>query len=125
MGCTETLVSGPGLTRIAQHFTGQRLTPQQLVAVRGVNAMAAQAWAVWCDLLADLLITLVFTIDPAAIVVGGGLSKIPNLLNDITSALQRAQLPGFAIPELLLAQGGDASGARGAAYAAVQELGHV
>lgn len=125
IGCTETLVSGPGLTQIAQHFTGQTLTPQQLVKARDVNAMAAQAWAVWCDLLADLLITLVFTIDPAAIVVGGGLSKIPNLLNDITSALQRAQLPGFAIPELLLAQGGDASGARGAAYAAIQELGNV
>lgn len=125
MGCTETLVSGPGLTRIAQHFTGQRLTPQQLVKARDVNAMAAQAWAVWCDLLADLLITLVFTIDPAAIVIGGGMSKIPDLVRDLTSALQRAQLPGFAIPELLLAQGGDASGARGAAYAAIQEQGNA
>ena len=119
--CTETLVSGPGLTRLAQRFVGQELTPEQLVLARATDAMAARAWTVWCDLVADLLITLVYTCDPAAIVIGGGLSKIPNLIRDLTAPLQKAQLPGFAIPELLLAQGGDASGARGAAYAAFQE----
>lgn len=121
MGCTETLVSGPGLTRLAQRFVGKELTPEQLVEARAVNAMAAQAWRVWCDLLADLLITLVFTTDPSAVVIGGGISKIPDLIRDLTVPLQKAQLPGFAIPELLLAEGGDASGARGAAYAALQE----
>ena len=121
MGCTETLVSGPGLTRLAQRFVGKELTPEQLVEARAVNAMAAQAWRVWCDLLADLLITLVFTTDPSAIVIGGGISKIPDLIRDLTVPLQKAQLPGFAIPELLIAEGGDASGARGAAYAALQE----
>ena len=119
--CTETLVSGPGLTRLAQRFTGQGLTPERLVAARQTDPMAAQAWQVWCDLVADLLITLVFTCDPAAIVVGGGLSKIPGLIDDLREALTRAQLPGFAIPDLMLAEGGDASGARGAAYAAHQQ----
>ena len=122
MGCTETLVSGPGLSRIAQRFTGQALSPEELVQALAVDGLARQAWAVWCDLLADLLITLVFTMDPEVIVIGGGLSKIPNLLGDLTASLRRAQLPGFAIPELLIAQGGDASGARGAAYAAIQAL---
>lgn len=119
--CTETLVSGPGLTRLAQHFVGQDLSPEQLAPVRATNTQAAKTWAVWCDLVADLLITLVFTTDPEAIVIGGGLSKIPGLIGDLTEALQKTQLPGFAIPELLLAQGGDASGARGAAFAALQE----
>lgn len=125
MGCTETLVSGPGLSRIAQRFTGQALSPEQLVKARAGNGLAEQAWRVWCDLLADLMITLVFTVDPAAIVIGGGMSKIPNLLDDLTVSLRRAQLPGFAIPDLFLAQGGDASGARGAAYAALQGLTNV
>ena len=119
--CTETLVSGPGLTRLAEHFVGHAMTPEELARARAANAQAAKAWGVWCDLVADLLITLVFTTDPQAIVIGGGLSKIPGLIGDLTAALQRAQLPGFAVPELLLAQGGDASGARGAAYAALQE----
>jgi N-acetylglucosamine kinase len=122
MGCTETLVSGPGLTRIAQRFVGKAMTPEQLVAAKATNGMAAQAWVVWCDLLADLLITLVFTTDPAAIVIGGGMSRIPDLIRDLAPALQAAQLLGFAIPELLVAEGGDASGARGAAYAASQDI---
>ena len=125
IGCTETLVSGPGLTRIAQQVTGKDLTPEQIVDARATNVSAAQAWAVWCALMADLLITLVFTVDPAVIVIGGGMSKIPDLLDDLTTSLRRAQLPGFAIPELLIAHGGDASGARGAAYAAMQAMADV
>ena len=121
--CTETLVSGPGLTRLAQRFVGQDMTPQQVVAARAVSPMAALAWQVWCDLVADLLITMVFTCDPSAIVIGGGLSKVPGLTGDLTAALQKAHLPGFAIPELLIAEGGDASGARGAAFAALQAQG--
>ena len=119
--CTETLVSGPGLMRLAQRFVGQSLTPEQLLAARNHDAMAGRAWQVWCDLVAELLITLVFTCDPAAVVIGGGLSKIPDLIEDLHAALQKAHLPGFAVPQLLLAEGGDASGARGAAYAAYQE----
>ena len=125
IGCTETLVSGPGLTRIAQQVMGQAMTPEKLVDARATDALAAQVWAIWCALMADLLITLVFTVDPAVIVIGGGMSKIPDLLDDLTTSLKRAQLPGFAIPELLLAHGGDASGARGAAYAAMQAMADV
>ena len=107
--------------RLAQRFVGQSLTPEQLLAARDHDAMAGRAWQVWCDLVAELLITLVFTCDPAAVVIGGGLSKIPDLIEDLHAALQKAHLPGFAVPQLLLAEGGDASGARGAAYAAYQE----
>ena len=121
VGCCETLISGPGMTRIARRFMGQDISPENLVEMKGTNTLAAQVWAVWCDLLADLLLTLVFIVDPAAVVIAGGLSKIPNLIEDLTAALHRAQFPGFAIPQLVIAQGGDASGARGAAYMAAQE----
>lgn len=124
MGCTETLISGPGLMRIAERFTGEAMSPETLVKARPVNTMAAQAWRVWCELLAELLATIVFMHDPAVIVIGGGMSRISGLVEDLSAALQRAQLPGFSIPPLVLAEGGDASGARGAAYAALQEHGH-
>lgn len=117
-GCTETLLSAPGLARIAAHVTGQDYTPEAVVAGRSTDAGLAKAWAIWLDLACDFLITLCFTIDPAVIVIGGGLSQAPNLTDDLTRALQAATLNGFAIPPLRLAQGGDASGARGAAYAA-------
>lgn len=119
-GCTETLVSGPGLMRVTERITGHAISPADIAAVRAANSVADKAWGIWCDLVADLLITLVFTADPEAIVIGGGVSKIPGLIPDLTAALARAQLPGFATPDLLLAEGGDASGARGAAYAAFQ-----
>jgi N-acetylglucosamine kinase len=121
MACYETLIAGPGLTRLARHLTGRDLTPPQIGALRATDPAVAQVWQVWCDLVAELLITLTMTVDPAAIVLGGGLSHIPGLTDDLTTALQSAQLAGFAIPQILIAQGGDASGARGAAHAALTE----
>ena len=121
MGCHETMIAGPGITRLALALTGRALTPPELAALKDTDAGAAQVWQVWCALVAELLITLTMTVDPAAIVLGGGLSQIPGLTADLTTALKAAQLPGFAIPAILLAQGGDASGARGAAFAALTE----
>lgn len=123
MGCIETLIAGPGLTRIAQTITGQALTPPEVIAAKAKDQKAAQTYAIWCELVAELLMTLSFTIDPAVIVLGGGLSNIPGLVADLTAAQTKVQLPGFVIPKIMLAEAGDASGARGAAYAAVQAHG--
>lgn len=117
-GCTETLLSAPGLARIAQHVTGQTYAPEDVIAGRNTDAGLQKAWAIWLELACDFLITLCFTIDPAVIVIGGGLSNAPNLGDDLTRALHAATLKDFAVPPIRLAQGGDASGARGAAYAA-------
>ncbi len=125
MGCAETYIAGPGLSRIAQHVMGRALTPPEVAALRATDPQAAQVWEIWCALVAELLMTLTFTVDPQAIVLGGGLSKISGVADDLTRALRAAQLPGFAIPQILLAEGGDSSGARGAAYAALQEVEHV
>lgn len=117
-GCFETLVSGTGLSRLTEAMLGRAMTPPELVAARGTDPAAQRAWQVWCALVAEMLMTLVCTVDPEVIVLGGGLSLIPGLTDDLTAALQTAQLRGFSVPRLVLAQGGDASGARGAAYAA-------
>jgi N-acetylglucosamine kinase len=118
MGCTETLLSAPGLARIAAHLTGQTLSPEAIVAARATDAQMQRVWDIWLDLACDFLITLCFTIDPAVIVIGGGLSNAPNFTIDLTTRLASATLRDFTIPPIKLAQGGDASGARGAAYAA-------
>ena len=128
-GCSETLISGTGLARIAAHLTGRDRTGRDWTAeavaeARHTDPQAARIWAIWCEVVAEVLITLCLTLDPACIVLGGGLSRAVGLVPDLTAAMIRAQLPGFAVPLLVLAQGGDASGARGAAYAAWQEAGH-
>lgn len=120
VGCTETLLSGPGLSRIVQHIAGQTLTSVQIAEMRQKDPVIAKCWNIWCDLLAEMIMTLCLTIDPAVVVLGGGLSTAPDLVADVTAALARAQLAGFPTPVIRLAQGGDVSGARGAAYAALQ-----
>ncbi len=124
-GCIETLISGPGLVRIVQHRTGRSLAAQQIVALRANDAAIAQCWAIWCDLAAELIHTLSLTLDPACIVLAGGLSQAPNLVDDLTQAATKSALRGYAPPPILLAQGGDATAARGAAYAAFLERGRA
>jgi N-acetylglucosamine kinase len=123
-GCTETLIAGPGITRLTKAMTGRDLTAPEITAARSTDPELGRVWVVWCELVAEMLKTIVFVVDPACIVIGGGMSHAPGLVGDLTAALRAIQLPGFSVPELRLAQGGDASGARGAAYAAWQEAGH-
>lgn len=123
-GCTETLISGTGLARLARHMTGRAVTAAEVAGGRADDPALQAVWQVWCELAAEMIVTLCFTIDPRVVVLGGGLSQAPGLIGDLTAALGRAQLAGYAVPLLRLAEGGDASGARGAAWAAVQEAGH-
>ncbi len=118
LGCTETLIAGPGLARIVAHLTAQTLTPAEIATRRSTDAAIGKAWQVWCDLTAEMIHTLCLTVDPECIVLAGGLSRAPGLIADLTAALQRAQLPGYGTPLIKLAEGGDTTGARGAAYAA-------
>lgn len=124
MGCTETYLSGPGLSRLAGALTGRVLSSQEIVEGRAGDPDLARVWRVWCELAAEMIVTLVFTIDPEVIVLGGGLSRALGVASDLTAATQQAQLPGFPVPGIRVAQGGDTSGARGAAYAAWQDAGH-
>lgn len=120
-GCVETYIAGPGLVRLAKHMTGQDVSPPQIAARRSGDM--AQVWRVWCDLTGDLLHTLTLSVDPDVIVLGGGLARIDGVVDDLGAAAQRAQFGGFSVPPVVLAQGGDTSGARGAAYAAWQAHG--
>ncbi|MBC7739717.1 MAG: ROK family protein [Candidatus Saccharibacteria bacterium] len=116
IGCTETLIAGPGLARIHHHLTGQTLTPEQITEDR-----SCQTWTIWCELTAELINTLCLTVDPDCIVLAGGLSRVAGLIPDLTAALTLIQLPDYDPPLLRLAQGGDTTGARGAAYAALKD----
>ena len=118
MGCIETYIAGPGLARLAKHILGTDLTTVEIAARRDIDT--GPVWQVWCDFGADLLHSLTLTADPDLIVLGGGLTHIDGLVEDLSATTRRAQIGDFAIPEIVLAQGGDTSGARGAAYAAWQ-----
>ncbi len=109
------LCLGPrsGADRGLRHGAGS--DAEAVVAGRGADAGLARAWDLWLDLAAEFLVTLCFTLDPEVIVLGGGLSRAPGLAPDLSARLAGATLAGFPIPAIRLAEGGDASGARGAA----------
>ncbi|MEM8787877.1 MAG: ROK family protein [Pseudomonadota bacterium] len=112
-GCYETLCSGPGLSRLARHLTGKTAAPEDL-ATAG-DETAERVLAVWAELLGHLLAGLVHTLDPDIVVLGGGLSKIEGLIPRLRAATAPHLLAGVALPAFALAEGGDRSGARGAA----------
>lgn len=115
-GCIETFVSGPGLQQLARTVVGADLDPPAIAARKAADM--APVWAVWCELTAELLHQVTIALDPDMIVLGGGLSRIDGLVDDLTIHMVRAQIGDFPPTPLKLAQGGETSGARGAAYAA-------
>lgn len=121
LGCTETLIAAPGLSRIVAHATNRHLTPELIVTLRKADPDILQCWSIWCELCAELIHTLCLTVDPDCIVLAGGLSRAPGLIDDLTAALRKTALSGYSAPPIRLAEGGDTTGARGAAYAAFLE----
>ncbi|WP_332855342.1 ROK family protein [Duganella sp. S19_KUP01_CR8] len=122
-GCLERYVSGPGMSGLHQHLGGGDETPLSIVAqARAGSAIAAQTMALHADLLAHALATLVLTLDPHAIVLGGGLSQLAHLYDQLPAAMRRHLFPGVRVPPILPPKFGDAGGARGAALLARQQL---
>ena len=118
MGCLETYLAGPGLSRLARELTGRAATPPEIAAAR--REAFAPAWGAWCALAAEALRMIALTLDPDIVVLGGGLSQIDGVVADIEAALDGVRLGDFPMPQVALAEGGAASGGRGAALAAWQ-----
>ena len=121
-GCAECYVSGPGLTRIHEHLTGSGLPATDIVAgMRRGEASCRRAFEVWIDCLASCFGSMVLQINPGIIVIGGGLSVIPELYERLPAALSDYLLEGTEPPAVVAATHGDTSGARGAAIVGARQ----
>ena len=114
-GCIETFLSGPGLSR--DYASDPRL-PARAIAQR---AAAGEPAADAClgryeDRLARSLAGVINTIDPEAIVLGGGLSNIARLYETVPRLWGRYVFSDVVRTRLLPPAHGDSSGARGAAW---------
>lgn len=120
-GCLERYVSGSGLSNLHRHFSGDGSEAIAIVARAAAgDALAQKALDVHIDLLAQGFATLVMGMDPHAIVLGGGLSKLPHLYEQLPAAMGRHLFNGVRVPPILPPRFGDAGGARGAALLARQ-----
>jgi predicted NBD/HSP70 family sugar kinase len=116
-GCYETYGSGPGMERLANHLTGCDLSAREIVNRRNEEVIS-KVWSAWCEINASMIFTIMTTIDPKAIVLGGGLSQIPGLIESLNKSLKQIAWPAFPLPAIRLGTRGETAAALGAAYAA-------
>lgn len=122
-GCNETLLSGSGIARDHAHRTGHSLSASEVAerAARG-DAQCALTLRRHAHRLARGLAAVINLLDPDVIVLGGGLSLLPHLYDDVPSLWhQWVFSAGARDPvrtRLMPSVHGDASGVRGAAWLA-------
>lgn len=110
--CIETFLSGPGWAARA----GLGLDASALAIAAEQEPAARQALLQYCDQLARGLASVINLIDPEVIVLGGGLSNIPALYQEVPPLLGRYVFSDQVNTRLLQARHGDSSGVRGAAW---------
>jgi fructokinase len=116
-GCIETFLSGPGLVRDHQQQTGHTADPAAIVAAaqRG-DAAARETVARYEGRLARALASVINVLDPSAIVLGGGLSNIERLYEQVPRLWTEYVFSDAIVTTLRRARHGDSSGVRGAAW---------
>ena len=118
-GCIERWISGPAVAADHRRVTGQVMAAPDIFAAAEsghLDALATRARLI--DRTARSLATVINLLDPDRIVLGGGLSNVPRLAEDVA-----AQLPAWVFSNrvdtvLVRDRHGDSSGVRGAAWLA-------
>jgi fructokinase len=114
-GCLETLVSGPALARDCDGPQARDASTIPARAAAGErHAQAALDRHV--GRLARGLAQVVNLLDPDAIVLGGGLSNMAHLYEQLPGLMRRGVFSDVVSTPVLRARHGDSSGVRGAAW---------
>lgn len=118
-GCIETWLSGPGLTLDLRHATGLELSAAAIAqrAASG-DALCVAALARYCERLARGLAHVINILDPDVIVLGGGLSNLPQLYAEVPRLWSDFVFSDHVRTRLVPPRHGDSSGVRGAAWLA-------
>jgi fructokinase len=115
-GCMETWVSGPALAADHARTTGETISAEEIAARAEFGDGAAEAtMARHADRLARGLAHVVNILDPAVVVLGGGLSKLAHLYRVLPGLMAPHIFADSPRVEVRPPRWGDASGVRGAA----------
>jgi fructokinase len=116
-GCIETFLAGPGVVRHHEAATGERRTVPDIVARAAAGDAACEATMTrYEDRLARALAHVVNILDPDVIVLGGGLSNIDRLYDNVPRRWGRHVFSDRVDTRLVRHAFGDSSGVRGAAW---------
>ncbi len=117
LGCLESWLSGPSMSRDHQRFAGEWLTAEKIVTM--ARAQEPQSMATlerYCERLAKSLATIINVLDPDIIVLGGGLSNITELYQRVPKRWGNYVFSDQVTTRLVPPNFGDSSGVRGAAW---------
>ncbi|WP_297364152.1 ROK family protein [Thauera sp.] len=116
-GCIETYLSGPGMTADHRLHAGETVDAALIAARAAAGDTACAATLARFELrLARALAGVINLLDPDVIVLGGGLSQIAQLYDNVPQRWRAQVFSDSVCTRLLPAQHGDASGVRGAAW---------
>ncbi len=117
MGCLETLLCGPGFAREFNEATGQTLTAREIAALADAGDVAAcAALDRYEERLARALAHVINIFDPEVIVLGGGMSNIKRLYDNVPKLWGTHVFSDQVDTRLTPPRFGDSSGVRGAAW---------
>jgi fructokinase len=116
-GCIETWLSGPGLARAFRAETGRDLTALEIAAAAEAgDAGAGAAFARYEERMARALASVINVLDPEVIVLGGGLSNVRRLYENVPRLWGDYVFSDRVATRLVAPVHGDSSGVRGAAW---------
>jgi fructokinase len=116
-GCVETFLSGPGITRDHADQGGGTADGPEIARRAASGDAAAQATlGRHADRMARALALIVNVLDPDVIVLGGGVSNLPHLVDEIPRLWGRYAFSDRVDTALRRNVHGDSSGVRGAAW---------
>ena len=116
-GCMEMWVSGTGLAADHRGSTGEDLNGEAIVARAAAGNEAARATlARHASRLARGIAHVVNIFDPEVIVLGGGLSRLAHLYDELPGLVARHAFAAEPVVTIRPPRWGDASGVRGAAW---------
>jgi fructokinase len=116
-GCIETWLSGPGLAADCQRNTALTLSASEIAARADQgDATCAAIMAQYEHRLARSLAHVINLLDPDVIVLGGGLSNVARLYENVPALWGQFVFSDSVRTQLHPPKFGDSSGVRGAAW---------
>jgi len=116
-GCIETWISGIGFRNDYRRVTEDEISTHDIIAAaRKGEAKAIAALNRYIDRMARSLAYVINILDPDVIVLGGGMSNVQALYEEVPKAWKKYLFTDTVDTVLLPPRHGDSSGVRGAAW---------
>tara|TARA_Y100000996_G_scaffold415280_2_gene409132 strand:- start:538 stop:1464 length:927 start_codon:yes stop_codon:yes gene_type:complete len=115
--CAEQFISGIGFTKNFNQKYGTDLRTREIVALEANgDERAKKEFELYEDRFARLIAVMIGIVDPDVIILGGGMSNVGRLYDNIPKLLPKYTFSDKVRNKILRNMHGDSSGVRGAAW---------